>query len=947
MALTPGRDEQRRAEVVATTVRGLLEELSPQAAVRVTPDSVLDRDLGLDSLALVELIGRLEAALGIPLKEESLLEARTLGDLAAAIPSPSGPPSAAPASAAPASSGPTAVASAIPSATRGATEEAWAPGDARTLPEVLDWHAERHPERTHIRLLPSSGSPEDLTYGELARAARAAAGHLLHHGLERGDSVALMLPTGRDYFVAFLGALLAGGVPVPIYPPSRPSDIEEHLQRQASILDNARARLLVSVPEAGRAARLLRLQVPSLRRLVAARDLVGTSTGEPAVRQGAGSDVALLQYTSGTTSLPKGVVLSHDNLLASIRAMGEAASVVPDDIFVSWLPLYHDMGLIGAWLGSLYFGVPLILMSPTSFLARPVRWLRAIHDHRGTVSAAPNFGYELCLQRIDDGELGGLDLGSWRIAFNGAEPVSPGTLRRFAQRFGPHGFHPGTMKPVYGLAEASLGLTFPPPGHEPVVDRIAREPFEASGIARPAADGEDALEIVGCGRPLPGFDIRVVDASREARAERQEGRIEFRGPSATSGYLRNPAATAELLHDGWLDSGDLGYRCDGELFVTGRAKDLIIRAGRNIHPQGIEEAVGAMPGVRKGRSAAFGVRDAAGGTERLVVVTETRERSEEARARIRGAILAACMGAVGAPPDEVVLAPPGTIRKTSSGKIRRADCRRLYEQGSIGAATPPVWRQVLRLASAATTLRLRRLPASAGAALYGLYAWGIVGLVAPPVWFLVAVVPAERRWAVFRTGARVFLVLGGVRPTVEGMANLPAGGYVLVANHASILDGLVLAAVLPGPLVFPAAGELASARVAGPFLRRIGAVFVDRADRKEAAAASRRLLQAARGGAVLAFFPEGTMSRVPGLHPFRMGAFVVSEEAGLPLVPVALRGTGRILRGDRRFPRYGRIEVSITAPLIPARGGWPGAVELRTAARQALLAELDEADLEV
>jgi 1-acyl-sn-glycerol-3-phosphate acyltransferase len=182
---------------------------------------------------------------------------------------------------------------------------------------------------------------------------------------------------------------------------------------------------------------------------------------------------------------------------------------------------------------------------------------------------------------------------------------------------------------------------------------------------------------------------------------------------------------------------------------------------------------------------------------------------------------------------------------------------------------------------------------------------------------------------------------------VEVIANLPAGGSVLVANHASILDGLVLAAVLPGPLVFPAAGELASARIAGPFLRRIGAVFVDRADRKEAAAASRRLLEAARQGAVLAFFPEGTMSRVPGLHPFRMGAFVVSEEAGLPLVPVALRGTGRILRGDRRFPRHGRIEVSITAPLTPTRPGWPGAVELRAAARRALLAELDEADLEV
>ncbi|HEY2668045.1 MAG TPA: AMP-binding protein [Actinomycetota bacterium] len=927
--------------MVAATVREFLDELSPLAGMRVTPDSVLDRDLGLDSLALVELIARLEAALGMPLTEESLLEARTLGDLVAAIPWLSEPPPAAPAPPR---------ATAISPVARGAADAARAPGEARTLPEVLDWHAERHPERIHIRLLASSGSPEDLTYGELARAARGAAGRLLHHGLEPGDGVALMLPTGRDYFVAFLGALLAGGVPVPIYPPSRPAEIEEHLQRQASILDNARARLLVSVPEAGRAARLLRLQVPSLRRLIAARDLAGTATGatgELALPRGAGSDVALVQYTSGTTSLPKGVVLTHDNLLASIRAMGQAVSVTPADIFVSWLPLYHDMGLIGAWLGSLYFGMPLILMPPMSFLARPVRWLRAIHDHRGTISAAPNFGFELCLQRIDDGELDGLDLSSWRIAFNGAEAVSPATLRRFAQRFGPHGFHPDTMKPVYGLAEASLGLTFPPPGREPVVERIARETFEASGVARPAAAGEDALEIVGCGRPLPGFDIRVVDAAGEPRADRQEGRIEFRGPSSTSGYLRNPAATAELVHGGWLDTGDLGYRVDDELFVTGRVKDLIIRGGRNIHPQGIEEAVGAVPGVRKGRSAAFGVRDAAAGTERLVVVAETRERSDEARARVRAGILAACIGVAGAPPDEVVLAPPGTIRKTSSGKIRRADCRRLYEQGSIGAATPPVWRQVLHLASAATTLRLRRLPASAGSALYGLYAWGIVGLVAPPVWLLVTVVPPGRRWAVFRTGARVFLVLGGVRPIVEGIANLPAGGYVLVANHASILDGLVLAAVLPGPLVFPAAGELASARMAGPFLRRIGAVFVDRADRKEAAAASRRLLEAAQQGAVLAFFPEGTMSRVPGLHPFRMGAFVVSEEAGLPLVPVALRGTGRILRGDRRFPRHGRIEVSITAPLTPTRPGWPGAVELRAAARRALLAELDEADLEV
>ena len=925
-------------EVVLATARALVQEVAPKAAARVGLDSVLDRDLGLDSLALVELISRLEDALGLALDEESLLEARTLRDLVAAIEAAPGNPPA----------GTRLAPFPLPSAGPERPPDKEAGGssaEARTLTEVVDRHAEAHPDRVHIRLLTPGGAPEDLTYGALASASRAAAGQLLGKGLERAESVALMLPTGRDYFISFLGTLRAGGIPVPIYPPSRPSDLEEHLRRQASILRNAQARFLVSVPEAAAAARLLRLQVPGLS-VVTASDLSGPGSEQPlpAVSE---QDAALLQYTSGATSLPKGVVLTHANLIASIRAMGEAVGATANDVFVSWLPLYHDMGLIGAWLGSLVLDMPLVLMSPTAFLSRPARWLQAISQARGTISAAPNFAYELCLHRISDEELDGVDLSSWRLAFNGAEPVSAATLRRFSERFGPYGFAAGAMEPVYGLAEASLGVTFPPPGEAPVIDRIAREPFAASGEARPAREGEEVIEFVGCGSPLPGFEVRIVDESGQPVVDRREGRVEFRGPGTTLGYFRNPTATAALFDNGWLDSGDLGYLGDGELFVTGRGKDLVIRGGRNLHPQEIEEAANAVDGVRRGRAAAFGVRDATSGTERLVVVAETRERGQEEKERIRARVLAACTDLAGAPPDEVVLAPPGTVPKTSSGKVRRADCRRLYEEGRIGATTPPVWRQVTHLISGAGLLQLRHLPATAGRALYGAYALAIAALVAPPVWLAVRVAAPERRWEIFHKGGKTLLALCGLTPKVEGMDNLPPGACVLAANHASMLDGMLLAAIMPGPLVFPVAGELASNPVAAPFLRRLGAVFIDRKDRAKAATASQELLEATRRGAVLAFFPEGELARIPGLHPFRMGAFAVAEQAGVPLVPVAIRGTGRILRGDRRFPRYGRIVVRIAPPLTASQPGWAGAVELRDEARRVLLAESGEADLAV
>ena len=428
---------------------------------------------------------------------------------------------------------------------------------------------------------------------------------------------------------------------------------------------------------------------------------------------------ALIQYTSGSTGDPKGVVLSHANLLANIRAMGQAMEASSADIFVSWLPLYHDMGLIGAWLGCLYFAAPLYVMSPLSFLVRPESWLWAIHRFRATLSAAPNFAFELCLEqdrRCESARAGPLVRCAWWRTAPSRSACT--TLRRFIERFGRYGFRPGAMAPVYGLAENSVGLAFPPMGRAPVIDRVDREALSTRGHGG-AGDGRTTrtrLRSSSCGLPLPGNEIRIVDELGYELGERREGRLEFRGPSATSGYFRNEAKTRELFHGGWLDSGDRAYMAGGEVYITGRIKDIIIRAGRHIYPQEIEEAIAEIPGIRKGCVAVFGVADRASGTERVVIVAETRETDPAARAALQARAQEVAASIAGTPPDEIVLAPPRTVPKTSSGKIRRSAAKELYEAGRIGcAATGACGGRSCASRLPAPAPSLRRLMAAAGA----------------------------------------------------------------------------------------------------------------------------------------------------------------------------------------------------------------------------------------
>ncbi len=913
---TPGSDDVERR--VLDIVTGLATELGTLPAHGTAGlDDVLDRDLGFGSLERVELALRLEQAFAVHLGDAVLAEAERCRDLVGAVAGAGAPTMEI-----------EPVAVLLPRAGD------LLPGEARTLTEVLAWHARATPERVHIVLRGDAGAEETMTYGALAADAGAVAAALAAHGVRAGDSVAIMLRTERAFFPVFFGVLLAGAVPVPIYPPFRPSQLEEYAHRQVGILRNAEARVLITFAEATRIGRLVRRRVPTLRTVLTADELTGVPPRARAGRADAG-DVALIQYTSGSTGDPKGVVLTHANVLANIRALGRALAVRPDDVFVSWLPLYHDMGLIGAWLGSLYHGIPVVLMSPLAFLARPARWLTTLSRHRGTISAAPNFAFDLCVKRVTDEELAGVDLSAWRLAVNGSETVSADTVARFAGRFAPCGFDPNAMAPMYGLAEAAVGLTATEPGRGPRMDVANRETFERERHAVPAGPSERSpLRFVSCGRALPGHDVRVVDAAGLGVPERTEGRIEFRGPSVTAGYHRNIELTRTAMRAGWMDSGDLGYVADGELYVTGRRKDIIIKAGRNLYPQEIEDLVGGVPGVRRGCVAAFGVPDPEIGTERLVVVAETRAPDADARERMRAAVVEHVVVAIGLPPDTVEIASPGAVLKTSSGKIRRSATRDAYLRGTLGRPRPSVRRQWLSLGVTHARLVLGAAGRTVGAAGFALWIGVLLGALVPPLWIAVAfsrrssTVDAITRW-----WCRTVLRLAGCGPTVHGLEHLPRRSTILVANHASYVDVAVLVAALPVDARFVAKRELLATPIVGTILRKAAHLTVDRVDVSRGVADAARVSAAVRAGAVVCVFPEGTFVRRAGLLPFRLGAFKAAVEARCPIVPVAIRGTRTVLPADSWLPRHGRVDVTVGAPLHPVGEGWREMARLRDLAR--------------
>jgi 1-acyl-sn-glycerol-3-phosphate acyltransferase len=928
-----GNSEQERHlfGVVNELVRELHSRGGTISPIELT--SRLDRDLGIDSLGRTELILRIEQAFRIRLPTDTLAEADTVGDLLSAI----------------GRSAPRTTREAHTTAqTSAVVPLAEAPASAMTLTEMLDWHASRNPDRLHVTLLEDDETVlGTMTYRELAESARKVAVALVGRDILPGDRIALMLPTNLDFFTAFFGVLYAGAIPVAIYPPARLTQLEDHMLRQAGILRNAEVKILITIPQASGLGTILRDQVPSLKLVESVARLAASTEPYELPTISDTNATAFIQYTSGSTGDPKGVVLSHANLLANIRALGVAAQASSKDVFVSWLPLYHDLGLIGGWLGSLYFATFFVAMSPLSFLRRPATWLWAIHRYRATISAAPNFAYELCLSKIDDADIEGLDLGSLRIVANGAEPVSPQTLHRFIERYKHYGFRPEAMCPGYGLAENTVVLTFPALDKEPTIDRVDRDSLTRTGKARPAdAMSKAVLEIVSCGRPLIGHDVRIVDDNGHECDERCEGRLVFRGPSATSGYFRNETKTRELFQNGWLDSGDQAYMAQGEVYVTGRIKDIIIRAGQHIYPHEIEEAVGDVAGILKNGVAAFGVLDPTSGTERTIVLAETIESDPQQRDLLIMRAREAATNILGAPPDEVVLAPPQTVPKTSSGKVRRSAARDLYERGEIGSGQRSLRWQIIRLYLSGIGPRLLRAGRSAGAIAYAGWWWTVILLGGAIGWLTVMLLPRlEWRWAAIRAIARTAFVMLGVPFSVTGRERVTRQNAVIVFNHSSYADALAVAAALPGEPAFAAKKELASQVIAGPFLKRLGAYFLGRYDAAASLADTAAVVDIAKAGRPIVFFPEGTFSRRAGLTGFYLGAFKVASEASLPVIPGVISGTRSMLRSDQWFPRWAPVNVELGQAIKPAGTDFASIVQLRDQVRAEIAAKCGEPDL--
>jgi fatty-acyl-CoA synthase len=579
----------------------------------------------------------------------------------------------------------------------------------RTIPQAIEDAAKAEPTRGY-RFVPetwpaapnpaSGGAPANGTgpseatfsFTAVERISARFGGALQALGLRKGDRVALILPTNDDFVLCCLGAIRAGVVPVPIYPPMALGQLQAYFDNTRHIVAKSGARVIVTTAKIKLLLGTVQAACPALEQVVAIEGIRESSEPLKAEKIGL-DDVALIQFTSGSTSRPKGVTLTHANLAANVRCiMVDGLRVTPEDVGVSWLPLYHDMGLVGFVLAPLYHRVPVVILPALAFLKRPITWFQAVSRHGGTTAYAPNFAYALCVKRIRPSELQGLDLSRWRIAGCGAEPIRPETLEAFAEAFAPVGFRREALLPSYGMAESTLAVTFSELGtgmHPIAVDGPT---LWETGQAKIVADDEEhAVRLVSCGREFPDHRIRIFgpdDAGSEAPLpERTVGEIRLAGPSVMRGYWEDAERTRESFAGPYLRTGDMGFLHEGRLYICGRSKEVVIVNGRNYYPQDMEWEASKVRGVRKGNVVAFGARDPSGverDRERVVLAFEVQDTERLAQSSsLVGDVRKAVQEGMGLTLDDVVVLPPGALPKTSSGKLQRSRTREQYETGEL------------------------------------------------------------------------------------------------------------------------------------------------------------------------------------------------------------------------------------------------------------------------
>ena len=546
-----------------------------------------------------------------------------------------------------------------------------------TLLHQVHWLLEHKPNATAI-ILRDGEREQAITYADFFMSAARYAHALEAAGVQSGDLVVLVLPHGESVVYGFWGALLIGAVPS-IFPfLSDKLDRDRYFESVRRLIEHSRARVVIADVALAVPLRDHLAGLPSLAAIVNAERL--EPGGDPNAYLSRplpdANTTAFLQHSSGSTGLQKGVMLSHRAVINQIASYSEAIRLQPDDVIVSWLPLYHDMGLIAAFVLPIMQAIPLVLMSPFQWVREPQMMLHAITTHRGTLCWLPNFAYNFLAQRLRDSALEGVDLSSLRAVINCSEPVYADSHRAFCNRFAPYGLREHVLLTCYAMAENTFAVTQSAVGKPPRVDRVDRRALAETQIAQPVQGDTPTVEIVSCGTPIAGCDARVVGAGGEPLSDRRVGEIILHSDSMLSGYYRRPDLTSEAIRDGWYFTGDMGYLADGELYVTGRKKDLIIVSGKNVYPQDIENLLHDVPGVHPGRVVAFGVKNAQLGTEDVAVLVEANSADllddADAKAAISRTIRARVAQNTEVTARYVHVVAPKWLIKTSSGKIARA-----------------------------------------------------------------------------------------------------------------------------------------------------------------------------------------------------------------------------------------------------------------------------------
>ncbi|MGC4113232.1 MAG: AMP-binding protein [Myxococcales bacterium] len=532
---------------------------------------------------------------------------------------------------------------------------------ANSLVEVLRKTAAECPDKLYLNLLDAANKPKELTFKAVLDGAERWARWLVSKKVERGSRIAVLLPTGEDFLFAFFGAQMAGATPVPLAFPLALGNHEPYVLSLAKIVTSAAPKLFVTVPNLEAPAKKLLESIPGCELFLPGQVSDAPAASFPEIQP---DDVALVQYASGRVHAPTGAVLTHRQVLSNVFGLGTALKLTADDVALTWVPLVHDMGLIGGLFTSLYWRCPLVVMPPQTFLMHPYLWLKNISQYKVTLAAAPNAGYQLCVKRVQERHLKEMDLSRWRLALNGAETVHPSTVQAFAEKFAPVGFNAKAMFPTYGLAENTLATACP------------------SGEFR-TEQIEGGVPVANLGGPLAGQELAVVDDANQIVAERVEGEVVVRGPCVMSGYLNNPEATRRAIDEkGWLHTGDLGFIAGGELCLTGRKKDMVIKMGRNYYPSDVEGLLASYPKTAGAPTLAFAAANLTEGTEDLILLVETEQPLDEAgKKALTTELNAEMLAKIGLRADKVIPMAKGALGNLD--RARRAELRRQYLEGKL------------------------------------------------------------------------------------------------------------------------------------------------------------------------------------------------------------------------------------------------------------------------